>query len=267
MRLFAFLFLSAAAAHAQDPSVLANIDEAFRLAGVRTMLESLPAHVTEMTSAAVAQFPNDQRKQFEPVIKEVSRKFLDPDTFYRQMRAYFAKHYDAGHMDTFIVLERTPVYRTMHRLEESAETEAGRESRRRFENNLKSDPPTQKRQLAMQRIDDAGNMTGLQIRMVIAIVNSMSAGLGAQMPPDLEAQSTAFTAKVRPILANNILHMNLFVYRNADDAELEDYIAAQQQPDVAWFNKNLQGAMLAVAGERAGKAAEAIKIRVSQPLN
>ncbi|HEY3841344.1 MAG TPA: hypothetical protein VGL72_32460 [Bryobacteraceae bacterium] len=267
MKLFALLILSAAALPAQDPAVIADIDEAFRLAGVRTMLTSLPSHVTQMTSAAVAQFPNDQRRQFEPMIKEVSRKFLDPDSYYRQMRAYFVKHYDAGRMNTFLALERTPVYRTMHRLEEAADTEADEGARRRFENNLRSDPPTRKRILTMQRLDDAGNMTGLQVRMVIAVVNSMSAGLGAQMPPDLEAQSTAFTAKIRPILANNILHQNLFAYRNTDDAELEDYVSAAEQPDVAWFNKNLQSAMLAVAGDRAGKAAEAIKIKVSQTLN
>jgi hypothetical protein len=267
MRVLAFLILSAAAMQAQDPAVLANIDEAFRLAGVRNLLESLPAHVSEMTSAAVAQFPKEQRQQFEPMIKEVGLKFLDPDAFYRQLRAYFVKHHDAGHMNTFLALERTPVYRTMHRLEEAANSAAGQAARRRFENNLKSDPPSQKRVLIMQRLDEAGNMTGLQVRMVIAIVNSMSAGLGAQMPPDLEAQSTAFAAKIRPILANNVLHTNLYVYRNADDAELEDYAAAAQQPDVEWFNRNLQGAMLALAGDRAGKAGEAIKVKVSQPFN
>ena len=45
---------------AQDPAVLADIDEAFRLAGVRGMLETLPSHVNEMTAAAVSQFPRDQ---------------------------------------------------------------------------------------------------------------------------------------------------------------------------------------------------------------
>ena len=38
-------------------------------------------------------------------------------------------------------------------------------------------------------------------------------------------------------------HTNLYIYRNTDDAELEGYVAAAQQPDVAWFNRDLQGAM------------------------
>jgi hypothetical protein len=83
------------------------------------------SHVNEMTAAAVGQFPKEQRPQFEPLIKDVSLKFLEPDAFYRQLRTYFVKHYDAPHMGTFLALERTPVYRTMHRLEDTADCGSG----------------------------------------------------------------------------------------------------------------------------------------------
>jgi hypothetical protein len=259
--------LVSAQVRAQDPGVLADIDEAFRLAGVRSILETLPSHVGEMTAAAVAQFPKAQRSQFEPVIQDVSLKFLDPDAFYRQLRAYFAKHYDARHMQTFLALEKTPVYRTMHRLEETASSPVAQAARRRFEMNMKSDPPDAKRIDAIQRLDDARNTTGLQVKIVIGIVNAMADGLGAQMPADLEAQSTVFAAKVRPILAANVLHSYLFAFRNSDNLDLEDYVAAAQQKDVDWFNRNLQGAILAVAADRSARAGEYIKSKVAQPLN
>ena len=271
MKILALCFLvTLSPLRAQDDAAVANIDEAFRLAGVRKMLESLPSHVNEMTAAAVAQFPKDKRQQFEPVIKDVSLKFLDPDSFYRQLRTYFRTHDDASHLATFLALERTPVYRTMHRLEEGADTAEGRAAIRRFAANLKSDPPSGNRVEVLQRLDEATNSTGLQVRIVIGILNAMSAGLGARMPADLETQSTAFTARIRPILANNILIRNLFVYRNADDADLEDYITLAQQTDVAWFNHNLQSAILAVVADRAARAGEYIKTKVSSkpsPMN
>jgi len=71
---------------AQAPSVMADVEEAFRLAGVRAMLQSLPSHVNEMTAAAMAHLPREQRQQYEPLIKDVSLKFLEPEAFY---------HYDA----------------------------------------------------------------------------------------------------------------------------------------------------------------------------
>ena len=261
------VFLAAVPLTAQDPTVLANIDEAFRLVGVRTILESLPSHVNEMTAAAVAQLPKDKRQQFEPLIIDVSLKFLDPDAFYRQLRSYFVKHYDAGHMNTFLALERTPVYRTMHRLEEAAETPAAQAARRRFEVNLQSDPPPAVRVDIMQHLDEASSTTSLQVRIVVGIVTAMSAALGAQMPPDLEAQSTAFTARIRPVLANNVLLANLYTYRNTEDADLQDYVDAVRQTDVEWFNRNLQGAILAVAADRSARAGEYIKTKIAQPFN
>jgi hypothetical protein len=255
------------AARAQDPAVLENIDEAFRLAGVHSILETLPSHVNDMTAAAVAQFPRDQRRQFEPLIKDVSARFLEPDAFYRQLKSYFVKHYDAAHMATFLALERTPVYRTMHRLEDAVNTPAAQASLRRFEANLKSDPPEAKRVGVLQRLDEFRDTTGLEVRMLVSIVNAMSSALGAEMPPGLEAQSTAFSAKMQPILADNVLHRYLFTYRNTDDADLEDYVGATQQKDVVWFNRSLQAAILAVAAERAAKAGEYIKSKMTPPAN
>jgi hypothetical protein len=53
----------------------------------------------------------------------------------------------------------------------------------------------------VQRLDEARNTTGLQVRIVIGIVNAMAAGLSAQMPPELGAQSTALKDKIEPVLA------------------------------------------------------------------
>ena len=263
------LMSAAAPLHAQDtqdPAVVAGIDEAFRLAGVRAMLEALPAHIQEMTTVAVAQFPREQRRQFEPAIKEVNLQFRAPEASYQQLQAYFVKHYDTARMNTFLALQKTPVYRTMHRLDESADTPTAQAARRRFEANLKSDPPEPKRVNLMQRLDDARNTTVLQMRIVVVLVNAMTTGLGAQLPGNLETQNTEFAAKIRPILADNVLHTYLYAYRNTDDADLEDYVAAAQQKDVDWFNRNLEAAMLAVVTDRAMKAGDSIKAKMSQPV-
>jgi hypothetical protein len=201
------------------------------------------------------------------VVKDVSVKFLDPDSFYKQLRTYFAKHYDESRMATFLTLEKTPVHRTMRRQEESAQTAAAQATRRRFELSLKSDPPSAARVALLGKLDATRGTTETEVKMVAGIINAMSAALGAQMPPDLEAQSAAFKDKIRPILSNNILNRNLFTFRSASDADLEDYVAASQQKDIVWFNRTLQAAVLAVAADRAAKAGEAIKTKASAPLN
>jgi len=252
---------------AQAPSVMADVEEAFRLAGVRAMLQSLPSHVNEMTAAAMAHLPREQRQQYEPLIKDVSLKFLEPEAFYRQLRTYFAKHSDADHMGTFLALERTPRYRTMHRVEESADTPASQAARRRFEANLKSDPPPAKRVEMLRHLDDARNATGLQVSIVIGVVNAISAGMGAQVPSDLESQGEAFKTKIRPIIADKVLASYLFTFRNSDDADLDNYLEASQQKDIAWFNRNLQTAIVAVANDRSASAGEYIKTKVPRAFN
>jgi len=148
----ALLLAASGLLQAQDAAI-ASVEEAFRLAGVRRMLESLPAHVNQMTALAVAQLPREQQRQFEPLIREVSLKYFDPDAFYLQLRTYFIKHNDDSHMATFLALERTTVYRTMHRQEDAAETPAAHAVRRRFEVNLKADPPSPNRVAILQRLD------------------------------------------------------------------------------------------------------------------
>ena len=222
---------------------------------------------SEMTAAAVSQFPERQRRQFEPVIKDVSLKFLDPDAFYTPVANVLHEalrrrpHDDVSGTGTYSGLS--------HHASSggSGGHSRGAGSRRRFEANLKSDPPNPNASTFCSVWTKPGMSRDLQVRIVAGIVNAMSAGLGAQMPADLETQSAAFTGKIRPILAGNVLQSYLYTYRNTEDADLEDYIGAAQQKDVQWFNRNLQEAILAVAKDRAAKAGEAIKAKVSLPAN
>jgi hypothetical protein len=267
MKISGLIFLAAALPlWAQDPATVASIDDAFQLTGVRSLLEALPSRVNQITTSAVAQFPKDLRQQFEPYIKDVSRKFLEHDAFQRQLRTYFVKHYDSGKMATFLALERTPTYRTMHRVESAAGTAASDAGQRRFEANLKSDPAEPQRVAILQRLDEATNSTDLQVRLASAIIQAMADSLGAQMPADMETKSAAFATKVRPVIASQVLMGNLYVYRNADNADLDDYVSNAQQSSVAWFNHNLQSAILAVSAERIAKAGEDIKTKATPPV-
>ena len=83
----------------------------------------------------------------------------------------------------------------------------------------------------------------------------------------IAAQTAAFTAKIRPLLANNVLVHSLYTYRSADDTDLEDYVEAAQQPAVAWFNRTLNDAILAVAADRASRAGNYIKSKLARPFN
>lgn len=212
MRIAGLLLLAAAVLlHAQS-TARARIDEAFRLAGVAEVLASLPTYINEMAAPSVAQ-----------------TKVKDADAFARELKSYFIDRYDASKMATFLALERTPTYRTMHRMEAAAD-KAPRASRRSFEANLKSDPPGAKRVALLKRLDAAMSSTGLQIRIATEVLKGLPAG-----PPSL---------------ANSESIHDLFVYRNVDDSELEDYVVASEHPAVQWFNHTLQAAILVAMADR-----------------
>jgi hypothetical protein len=267
--LTAALFLTALPLAAQDSqeAKLAQIDEAFRLAAVRATLETLPNHANEMTVAALATIPSDKQKPFLPVIKQASRNVLEPNACYPLVRRYFLKHYDAAHLRAFIALEQTSVYRTWRRLEQQASLPALQTARRGFLENLKEEPPPFERRQLMAQLDDATDSTGLEVRLVIAVLNSTAAAMGANMPSDLDLQSTAFTARIQPALQERTLANLCFTLRGADDAGVQDYIDAALQPDVAWFNRNLHAAILSLVGDRASAAADYIKSHPPKPFN
>ena len=214
-----------------------------------------------MTAAALGQLPSEKRLEFGPLIHDVSLKFLNPDAFSRQVKAYFARHYDGKKMAMLLALERTTTYRSMHRIEAEAEA-ANAMTRHRFETNLKTDPPPPARVRLMQRLDDTMNTTELQVKIVTGILKILNA-----VSQGSDLQTADFTAKIRPVLAGNVLVHSLFTYRNAEDAELEDYLEACQQPPIVWFNRMLHDAIVAVAAERAAQAGEDLKGKQEHPFN
>jgi hypothetical protein len=130
---------------------------------------------------------------------------------------------------------------------------------------VKEDPPAPKRLDTLRRLDETLNTTGAELRMVTGIVNALSESMGGSPPAGLDTRSAEFAAKLQPILANQVLMQNLFVFRNSDDEDLEDFIAAAQQPAVDWFHHNLQSALLAAALERETHLVEDLKTKAAAP--
>ena len=244
-----------------------QVDEAFRLAGVRPLLEALPARVGEMTAAVLATFPPDKRKQLEPAARDIARQMLEPNLCYPLVRHYFLQHFDAPQMRSFVALEKTSVYRTMHRQEEQAGLPALQSSRRNFLRNLPNDPPPPSRRQLLEKLDEINGYTVLYQGLVMATINSSLAGLTMTLPEEFESVQTSVGARARPIVQDQTLALLLFTFRNAEDVDIQDYLEACQQPAVIWFNRTLNAAILAAVGERGPISSDYIRIHPPRPFN
>jgi hypothetical protein len=269
MKTLAAAFLLGAVALSAETTIdkAEQVDEAFRLAGVRPLLEALPARAGEMTVAVLATFPPDKRKELEPAAKDIARRMLEPSLCYPLVRRYFLQHFDAVQMRSFVALEKTPTYRTMHRQEEQAGLPALQSSRRTFLRNLPNDPPPPARRQLLEKLDEINGYTVLHQGLVMATVNSSLAGLTMTLPEEFESVKTSVSARANPIVQDQTLALLLFTFRNAEDVDIQDYLEASQQPAVIWFNRTLNAAILAAVGERGPISSDYIRVHPPKPFN
>src|SRR3974390_2354798 len=100
MKTLAIPFLLGALGRPRQPPAdkADQVDEALKLAGVRPLLEALPARAGDMAVAVLATFPADKRKPLEPAVKVAANRILEPNGCYPLVRRYFLQNFDAAKM-------------------------------------------------------------------------------------------------------------------------------------------------------------------------
>jgi hypothetical protein len=259
--------LSSVESKGQSAAATGEIDEAFRLAGVREALDQLPDLIKETSILNPASFTGVQQRQVVALVRQESVRTARPAAMYSQLRTWYVRHYDADRISTFSALEKSPRYRTMRRMEEMAASAANLPMRRRFEANLQNDPPSAARLELLKRLDSAGTMTGLQVRLASQIPNTIMINVdpaSAASNPASAGPGNDAAAKAQSMLSRQVLVAHLFAFRNVDDETLANYVQAAEQKDVTWFYRNLESAALAVVALRSQDASESLKTQMEK---
>ncbi len=217
----------------------ALIDEALTLSGVRTQIEGLPAQVRAGAELAKSSpLPAPERAKVARIIGDAFRA----GPILAAVRAGLQKSYDATQMGLLLAQLRTPVARRMATLEAVIVDPHIGQKLREFAARLKDAPPARERVARLAQLDAATRTTDFVLELRATAVASAFKVLGALMPPekrmtpaqvDLAARNAV--EQQRDAARQETLLMFLYVYREATDQELDEYLGIEAGEPGRWF--------------------------------
>jgi hypothetical protein len=216
----------------------ALIEEALTISGIKRQIEDLPEQVRAGADASQSQLRPKERAALAKIIGAAFRS----GPILTTVRSAFQKSYDPMQMGLLLAQLRTPTARKMAVLEGAGSEPDVVAKLQTFAAGLKDAPPAEDRVARLVRLDVATGTTDLVIEMRAASIAAAFKVLSALMPPEKRLPPAQMNAAVRNLVGQQreiarreILVLFLFIYREATDAELDEYIGIGSSESGRWF--------------------------------
>ena len=168
---------------------------------------------------------------------------FQPDPFYRAIAAQVRKSYTPDRLPPLDKWFHSPLARKLADLERAAYAPDSRPALVEFAAALTNKPPPESRLLLIHRIYDAFRTSDMEVETTIAIVAVIAEAIGPALPADkrysmgeLNRALGPVKSRYRSVMKNARIVQDLFAYRTASDAELEQYAAFLESGAGKWLN-------------------------------
>jgi hypothetical protein len=180
----------------------------------------------------------------------IERTF-DPEKLTADLAVNLKQNYDAERMPRFLELLRQPVAAKMNALEAQQPVQQAVEQ---YFEGLKKSPPSLDRQQLIQRVDEssrasesAAELTVLMIRNMVQAAQAANTRSPARMSrQDLDRSLET----LRGDMSTQSRNMHHFIYRQASDADLNEYVKLLSSDIGKWGTLALNNGMRAVVDAR-----------------
>ncbi len=214
------------------------IDEALTISGIRRQIEGLPAQVLAGAETGQSPLPPKDRAAVARIIADAFRA----GPILTTVRTALQKNYDATQMGLLLAQLRTPTARKMAEFESAATAPDVVDKLRAFAARLKDAPPAPERVVRLAQLDQATETTDIVLELRTVSLAAALKVLSALMPPEkrtapaqAEAMAKEFVGRQREAARQEMLLLFLYVYRDATDQEIEEYIAIGGSESGRWF--------------------------------
>jgi hypothetical protein len=216
----------------------ALIDEALEIAGIKRQLEGLPAQVKAGVDLSQSPLPPKERAAVVKVIGDAFR----PAPILATLRSAFQKNYDPLQMGLFLAQLRSPTARKMAAFEGRAADADMVSKLRAFTARLKDAPPAPARVARLAELDAASGSTEFVLELRVAALTAVFKVVSALMPPEkrpgaaaVESAAKNLVGQQREAARQEMLLLFLYVYREATDEELDEYVGVSSGEPGRWF--------------------------------
>jgi hypothetical protein len=225
----------------------ALIDEALTLSGVRKQIETLPAQVQAGAEASQSPLPQKDRAFVAGIIADAFRS----GPILESVRTAFQTRYDPMQMGLLLAQLRTPPARRMTELEGAAFAPDFSQKLRAFVAQFEDTPPARDRVARLARLDAISGTTDLILELRVVAIAAAFKALSPLMPPEsrvaparVDAAARDLVGRQRDTAGQETLLTFLYVYRDATEQELDEYMGIGGSPSGRWFQDVYRKALI-----------------------
>jgi hypothetical protein len=253
------LFTAALGAQPVQRAVMA--EEAFQLSGVPNQVRQLPEQFQQQFDQQIEKIPAAQRAKMAPIARKVLADFIEPQSFYRQLKATFIADVDVKAMQAALAWLHSPLPRRMQKLQDFASSPEGKEKLSVFAEEIQSAAPPLDRINLMRDLDQAVNWSGFATDVLVKIAAAVTLEIlpGGDPSGEVNRDLVSLRKATRPMMANEFILRSLFAYKAVSDDDLKQYIDAVRSEAAQWYIKRYQESFLRTIAARAAKAASDLR--------
>lgn len=158
---------------------------------------------------------------------------------------YFTKFTNEDSLKSVIKIYNNPLLQEMTKLEEVANLPSKQQEMQNFFAGLSNNPPKQERIQSLLRLNKATGATDMTVKMIENMILAIVKGATQSLPKEEQRSQSeindklksAFSDNVKQQMANQIIAVWLFTYKDVDNDKLNDYIQVWESPTGKYFSK------------------------------
>ena len=199
---------------------------------MRMVPEFLETGTKSLNMAAVSK---KDGVKYQNVVVRAFHDQLDPQTLYNDLMAGFRRRCVQEKMDAYTEMSNTPLHQSMQFLDADSAKPDFTARVQAFAATLGQNRPSDARLELIQRLDKALLRTDQVMSVINGYANAVRRVGGAPVTVDIEG-----------VRRQTWQYMNLqhvYLYREANDDELQKYVEMVEQPASVWFHQTYLAAM------------------------
>lgn len=227
---------------ATAPAPDALIGQVFEVTGLARSIDAMQQRIgasLESFAAYLRVSPEQQQ-----LIHSAQLEAFPPDALRDRLQQRFRAQFNEAKLRAVLTDFSGPVGRRMKEL--SAAGERDEQAFLHFAEQLRIQPPADKRKALLQRLDGAIGASQWAVEMAVgstrAILPAAAAAEGKRVA-DLEGQMAGLRATLEPLIRESFVSRLAYAYRDATDDELAAFAAIYESPAGKWYTDNVSQAM------------------------
>lgn len=252
--------------YAEEGRVLL-VEQALDVSGFEKQIGQISEQMAAGIKDNPGKFPDDFFRKFSAIINESFRS----NVLYDDIVGIFLDNFDQEKLSEVIELSKSPLAVKMTGFEIEAGSPNAAQQMVDFFNKIQLNPPAASRMDLIKELDSVTKSSEKVLEVSLAIISIFAKAREQLLPPEKRPSAEELELMLRqkrealtPALKEKTEQTFLYVYRNATDEELAEYIDFIKSDSIKWFNDIASASLITALTDASKRAAQGL-VAIAKP--